>query len=53
MMKLALILHFDQFGVCHADDLYYLFDPVFGLPPNLLSGEVLKMFLNFCPELRF
>jgi len=29
----------EKFGVCHADDLYYLFDPVFGLPPNLLSGE--------------
>merc|ERR1711962_346212 len=29
----------EKFGVCHADDLYYLFDPVFGYPPNLLSGE--------------
>ena len=29
-------------GVCHADDLFYLFDPVFGLPPDLLTGEVLN-----------
>ena len=29
-------------GVCHADDLFYLFDPIFGFPPNLLTGEVLN-----------
>jgi len=29
----------EKMGVCHADDLFYLFDPVFGLPPDLLTGE--------------
>ena len=45
-VKLAIIL---QFGVCHADDLYYLFDPVFGYPPNLLSGEVRIILFAFLP----
>ena len=31
-----------QMGVCHADDLFYLFDPIFGFPPDLLTGEVLN-----------
>ena len=31
-----------QLGVCHADDLYYLFDPIFGLPPDMLTGEVIN-----------
>merc|ERR1712032_885449 len=29
----------EKLGVCHADDLYYLFDPIFGLPPDMLTGE--------------
>merc|ERR1719350_2282317 len=28
-----------DFYIGGLDNLYYLFDPVFGLPPNLLSGE--------------
>jgi len=29
----------EKMGVCHADDLYYIFDPIFGLPPDILTGE--------------
>merc|ERR1711934_1246069 len=31
-----------KMGVCHADDLFYLFDPIFGFPPDLLTGEDLN-----------
>ena len=28
-----------DYGVSHADDLFYLFNPLFGLPPLQLNGK--------------
>ena len=32
-----------DYGVSHADDLFYLFNPLFGLPPLQLNGENLYL----------
>ena len=41
-----------KMGVCHADDLYYIFDPIFGYPPDILTGEVLMTNIHLATTYR-